>query len=186
CMATKYPTYTLPSFMPWALLTAHVLASHELLLKRMVSVMGVLYIALAFLVAVPLCRQNSGKEIGRYLIDELQLGPQDFVGHYGLYMTSVVFYTGHEMYRIVAPSDMAKMSEDERKWDAIRNRMPTVSLEELPKNQDLYLICDKRKYERFRQMLPEGSWILLKEFSSGMVLKCRLEDETQRWSGVKR
>ncbi len=186
CMATKYPTYTLPSFMPWALLTAHVLASHELLLKRMVSVMGVLYIALAFLVAVPLCRQNSGKEIGRYLMEELQLGPQDFVGHYGLYMTSVVFYTGHEMYRIVAPSDMAKMSEDERKWDAIRNRMPTVSLEELPKNQDLYLICDKRKYERFRQMLPEGSWTLLKEFSSGMVLKCRLEDEMQRWSGVKR
>jgi len=160
CMATKYTTYTLPALMPTAILAARLLYAQERLVKRLVAFSICFYLALTFLVAVPLCNSSySGRNIAVALQGHVQTG--DMVINYGDYKASVVFYGHKTVYNLVHANELEKVRPKAMSWSS-KNVMPFISFEELPDNKNLYIIVDKNKRSDFDKSFKTDEWKVVK------------------------
>ena len=168
CMATKYTTYTLPGLLPISILMARYLYNREKLVKRTVGVMLAVYAVLTFAVAVPACSNEgySSKNVAAVYKDRVH--EDDLVVSYGDYKTSAVFYGDRMVYRLEHGSQIADMLPDGKSWNA-KNVMPFISFEELPRDKDIYLILNNRKFDVFEKDFNTSEWELLESFKNARV-----------------
>lgn len=168
CMATKYTTYTLPGLLPIAILAARYLYNHEKLVKRLLAFNVVLYVALTFLVAIPACSNAgySGKNVAAVYKDRAT--DNDLVVSYGDYKTSLVFYGRKMVYRLETAEVIAESRPDGKSWNA-KNVMPYISFEELPRDKDVYLVLNSRKFNDFEKVFKAEEWELLDSFKEARV-----------------
>ena len=160
-MATKYSTYTLPGLLPIAILTARLLIRHEKLMQRILLAMFAVFIALTFGLAIP--RTNiggvSGKPFAPILKERLQEG--DMLTAFGDYSTSTVYYTGHEMFRLLPRDQIEDAKPKSMSWTTT-NVMPYFAIEDLPYDRDIYMLVKKKKRQpRFPAVLDESEWQLV-------------------------
>lgn len=167
CMATKYTTYTLPALMPIAILAARLLYTHEKFVKRLIVCAVCFYFALTYFVAIPLCTTTySGKNVAAVLQEHVQ--PDDLVVSYGDYKTSVVFYSGKIVYNLVHANEIEGLKPKTMSWSS-KNVMPFIALEELPRDKNIYLILDERKYGDFNSLFNEGEWKLAERLPKATI-----------------
>ncbi len=177
-MATKYVTYTQPSFLPLALLAALILRDSELLVKRVFSGFVIFYVALTYLAAVPLCEENSGRQAARALqrIDPEEQTP---VVSFGDYSTSAVFYYGENIPALGWESDIEKKEPGGMNWNA-KNVMPHEAFEKLPVGEPIYVVCQKRRYDLFQQALPHADFEIVEDLPKLLVVKLVLTQKESK------
>ena len=140
CMATKYPTYTFPSIFPIAILAARSFESFDLRrMKILIASFGALYLALFFLVAVPVCLQRSGKPAAT-LVDDLPEGVS-IMSARG-YSVGSVFYSGKTIYCLSTREGVERDSPKPGTWTAT-NIMPFYAIEDLSALDEFYILCPK-------------------------------------------
>lgn len=95
CMATKYPTYTLPYLPPLAIGLACAASRLDLQywVKRTALAMALLFTVLSFVLAAPLCRQASGWDAARLVTARHAPGVPVYV-YGGRYPVSFTYYSG--------------------------------------------------------------------------------------------
>jgi len=168
CMATKYTTYTLPALLPIAILIARYLYHREALVKRTVIGAIVVYGILTFALVIPACSDEgySGKNIAAVYKDVVK--DYDLVVSYGDYKTSIVFYGKKMVYRLEKAEAIPGMLPDGKSWNA-KNVMPFISFEELPRDKNVYLILNNRRFNVFERDFDTSEWKLLGEFKAAKV-----------------
>ena len=168
CMATKYTTYTLPALLPIAILMARYLYQREVLVKRTVIGAIVVYGILTFALAIPACSDEgySGKNIAAAYKDVVK--DDDLVVSYGDYKTSIVFYGQKMVYRLEHAESIPGMLPDGKSWNA-KNVMPFISFEELPKDKNVYLILNNRRFDSFEKDFDTSEWKLLADYKAARV-----------------
>ena len=168
CMATKYTTYTLPALLPIAILIARYLYHREALVKRTVIGAIVVYGILTFALVVPACSDErySGKNIAAVYKDVAK--DDDLIVSYGDYKTSIVFYGQKMVYRLEHAEKIPGMLPDGKSWKA-KNVMPFISFEELPKDKNVYLILNNRRFNVFERDFDTSEWKLLADFEAARV-----------------
>ena len=160
CFATKYITYTLPYMMPVAILFALYFAEHEKAFRRLAVFAVVVLNICMFLVAIPLCRENSEKDTAEFLpsiVDENTL----IVSYGSRYPTSLVFYSGYTIPRTDLRILVNEMKPKEMEWTST-NVMPLLPMDELPDDKKILAAVYKKKAPNFFE-LAEGEWTLVKE-----------------------
>ena len=167
-MATKYTTYTLPALLPIAILIARYLYHREALVKRTVIGAIVVYGILTFALVVPACSDErySGKNIAAVYKDVAK--DDDLIVSYGDYKTSIVFYGQKMVYRLEHAEKIPGMLPDGKSWKA-KNVMPFISFEELPKDKNVYLILNNRRFNVFERDFDTSEWKLLADFEAARV-----------------
>lgn len=168
CMATKYTTYTLPALLPIAILMARYLYKRETLVKRTVIGAVAVYGVLTFALAVPACSDEgySGKNIAAVYKDLVT--DDDLVVSYGDYKTSIVFYGQKMVYRLEHAEAIPDMLPDGKSWNA-KNVMPFISFEELPKDRNVYLILNNRRFDAFEKDFDASEWKQIGNFKAARV-----------------
>ena len=168
CMATKYTTYTLPALLPIAILAARLLYTHERLVKRLLIFNVFFYAALTFFVAIPLCTNAgySGKQVAAAFKDRIQ--PQDVLVYYGDYKASIVYYSNKLMYNLEHADKIEGDKPKAMSWSS-KNVMPYMALEAVPRDRDVYLVLDERKYDEFAKDFRPDEWQLLSETPKAKV-----------------
>ena len=168
CMATKYTTYTLPALLPIAILIARYLYHREALVKRTVIGAIVVYGILTFALVVPACSDErySGKNIAAVYKDVAK--DDDLIVSYGDYKTSIVFYGQKMVYRLEHAEKIPGMLPDGKSWKA-KNVMPFISFEELPRDKNVYLILNNRRFNIFERDFDTSEWKLLADFEAARV-----------------
>ena len=168
CMATKYTTYTLPALLPIAILMARYLYKRETLVKRTVIGAVAVYGVLTFALAVPACSDEgySGKNIAAVYKDLVT--DDDLVVSYGDYKTSIVFYGQKMVYRLEHAEAIPDMLPDGKSWNA-KNVMPFISFEELPKDRNVYLILNNRRFDAFEKDFDASEWKQIGDFKAARV-----------------
>ena len=168
CMATKYTTYTLPALLPIAILMARYLYKRETLVKRTVVGVVAVYGVLTFALAVPACSDEgySGKNIAAVYKDLVT--DDDLVVSYGDYKTSIVFYGQKMVYRLEHAEAIPDMLPDGKSWNA-KNVMPFISFEELPKDRNVYLILNNRRFDAFEKDFDTSEWKQIGDFKAARV-----------------
>lgn len=167
CMATKYTTYTLPALLPVAVLTARLLYTHGKLVKRLLFCNALFYTALVIFVAAPICTEHySGKSIAAIYAGRVQ--PDDVVVSYGEYKTSTVFYGGHTVYNLDNRDSIEAQRPKAMDWSS-KNVMPYMAFEELPRDKDVYLILEQRRFDVFARDFKSEEWQLLGVQPQGRV-----------------
>lgn len=167
-MATKYTTYTLPALLPIAILIARYLYQREVLVKRTVIGAIAVYGILTFALAIPACSDEgySGKNIAAVYKDVAK--DDDLVVSYGDYKTSIVFYGQKMVYRLEKAESIPGMLPDGKSWKA-KNVMPFISFEELPRDKNVYLILNNRRFNSFEKDFDTSEWKLLADFEEARV-----------------
>ena len=167
CMATKYTTYTLPAFMPIAIMAAHLLYTHEKLVKRLMVFNVFFYVALTFFIAIPLCNNlYSGRNIAAALQNRTQ--PDDLVISYGSYKTSVVFYSNKTVYDLIHATELERVKPKAMSWSS-KNVMPLISFEELPGDKNIYIILDERKRGDFDKEFKADEWTFVEKLPKATI-----------------
>ena len=92
----------------------------------------------------------------------------DLVVSYGDYKTSIVFYGQKMVYRLEKAESIPGMLPDGKSWKA-KNVMPFISFEELPKDKNVYLILNNRRYDSFEKDFDTSEWKLLADFEAARV-----------------
>ena len=159
-MATKYPTYSFPAFLPTAILTARLLARNPRVLKTG-AVFGIgLYLAVILVVTHYSGRDGhfSGREAAAILSETMQGG--DLLVCYGDYTATVPYYTGHTMYALATRGEIAARAPKEMSWNS-KNVMPFLPMEELPRNRIVYLVVERHAFDAFAQNFAVQEWELL-------------------------
>ncbi|WP_313990715.1 glycosyltransferase family 39 protein [uncultured Selenomonas sp.] len=159
-MATKYPTYSFPAFLPTAVLTARLLARNPRVL-RTGAVLGMgLYLAVVFIATNYSARDGhfSGKQAAAILSPVLQR--DDLLVCYGDYTATVPYYTGHTMYALAAREEIAARAPKEMSWSS-KNVMPFLPLDELPYDRTVYLVVERHAFDAFDAQFDAASWELL-------------------------
>lgn len=174
-MATKYITYTQPSFLPFALLAALLLKDSELLVKRVFSGFVILYVALTFLVAVPMCQEHSGKAIAQALHD---LNPEETVPvvSFGDYSTSAVYYYGDNIRALGWYEDNEAHEPSGISWNA-KNVMPHQAIENLPIGEPVYVVCLKRRYDVLQKTIPHATFEVVHDTPQHLIVKVVLSQK---------
>lgn len=142
CMATKYPTYTFPSLFPVAILAARSFERFRLeRMKILIAAFGVLYVALFYLVAVPVCRQEGGAPAAALVHDLPASIP---IMSYGTrkYSVGSVFYSDKTIYRLETRQGVEELAPKPGTWTAT-NVMPFYAVEDLPALSEFYVLCPK-------------------------------------------
>ena len=121
CMATKYPTYTLPYLPPLAIGLACAASRLDLQywVKRTALAMALLFTVLSFVLADPLCRQASGWDAARLVTARHVPGVPVYV--YGVrYPVSFTYYSGIPAPRLVTRQRIRELRPDGQEHDALR------------------------------------------------------------------
>ena len=156
-MATKYPTYSFPAFLPTAILTARLLAKNPRVLK-VGAILGMgLYLAVVFVVTNYSERDGhfSGKGAAAILAQTMK--PDDLLVCYGDYTATVPYYTGHTMYALATREEIAARAPKEMSWNS-KNVMPFLPIDELPRDRTVYLVVERHAFDAFEQNLAAQGW----------------------------
>ena len=156
-MATKYPTYSFPAFLPTAILTARLLAKNPRVLKAG-AILGMgLYLAVVFVVTNYSERDGhfSGKGAAAILAQTMK--PDDLLVCYGDYTATVPYYTGHTMYALATREEIAARAPKEMSWNS-KNVMPFLPIDELPRDRTVYLVVERHAFDAFEQNLAAMGW----------------------------
>ena len=157
CMATKYPTYSFPAFLPTAILTARLLAKNPRVLK-VGAILGMgLYLAVVFVVTNYSERDGhfSGKSAAAILSQTMR--QDDLLVCYGDYTATVPYYTGHTMYALATREEIAARAPKEMSWNS-KNVMPFLPIDELPRDRTVYLVVERHAFDAFEQNLAAQGW----------------------------
>ena len=156
-MATKYPTYSFPAFLPTAILTARLLAKNPRVLK-VGAILGMgLYLAVVFVVTNYSERDGhfSGKGAAAILAQTMK--PDDLLVCYGDYTATVPYYTGHTMYALATREEIVARAPKEMSWNS-KNVMPFLPIDELPRDRTVYLVVERHAFDAFEQNLAAQGW----------------------------
>ncbi len=170
-MATKYPTYTLPALLPCSLLGALLLAPWEKWIKRLGAFMLVLYLALTYFLAIPLCAQRSEKDFAA-TINAMNLPDNKFYS-FSDYRTSLVYYTGRSIAQLKPARDIQASQPDGISWKA-KNVMPFQAIESLPIDEPFFVICDSKSIAILLTALPPAEWQVILSHGDQSLLKITL------------
>ena len=159
-MATKYPTYSFPAFLPTAILTAHLLRKNMRALRIGAVVGGALYlvVVLAGVHYAPRDGHFSGKRAAMLLMETMQ--EEDLLVSCGDYTATVPYYTGHPMYALAAREEIAARAPKAMSWSS-KNVMPFLPIDELPQDKTVYLVVERHAFAAFKESMQDGRWELL-------------------------
>ena len=172
-MATKYPTYSFPAFLPTAILTARLLAHNPRVLKAG-AILGMgLYLAVVFIVTNYSERDGhfSGKRVAAILSETMRA--DDLLVCYGDYTATVPYYTGHTMYALATREEIAARAPKEMSWNS-KNVMPFLPMDELPADRTVYLIVERHAFDAFEAEFVGADWEKLGEIPTEGRPKLRL------------
>ncbi|EJO22489.1 dolichyl-phosphate-mannose-protein mannosyltransferase [Selenomonas sp. FOBRC6] len=156
-MATKYPTYSFPAFLPTAILTARLLAKNPRVLKAG-AILGMgLYLAVVFVVTNYSERDGhfSGKGAATILTQTMK--PDDLLACYGDYTATVPYYTGHTMYALATREEIAARAPKEMSWNS-KNVMPFLPIDELPRDRTVYLVVERHALDAFEENFADAGF----------------------------
>ena len=156
-MATKYPTYSFPAFLPTAILTACLLAKNPRVLKAG-AILGMgLYLAVVFVVTNYSERDGhfSGKGAAAILTQTMK--PDDLLVCYGDYTATVPYYTGHTMYALATREEVAARAPKEMSWNS-KNVMPFLPIDELPRDRTVYLVVERHALDAFEENFADAGF----------------------------
>lgn len=156
-MATKYPTYSFPAFLPTAILTARLLAQNTRVLKAGVIVGMGLYLAVVFAATNYAGRDGhfSGKGAAAILSRTMQT--DDLLVCYGDYTATVPYYMGHTMYELATREEIAARAPREMSWNS-KNVMPFLPIDELPADRTVYLVLERHAFDAFEENFAGQGW----------------------------
>ena len=156
-MATKYPTYSFPAFLPTAILTARLLIKNSRVLKAGAIVGMGLYLAVVFVVTNYSEGDGhfSGKEAAAILAQTMK--QEDLLVCYGDYTATVPYYTGHTMYALATREEIAARAPKEMSWNS-KNVMPFLPMDELPRDRTVYLVVERHAFDAFEENLAAQEW----------------------------
>ena len=176
-MATKYPTYSFPAFLPTAILTARFLAQNTRVLKAGAIVGMGLYLAVVFAVTNYAGRDGhfSGKGAAAILSRTMQT--DDLLVCYGDYTATVPYYTGHTMYELATREEIAARAPREMSWNS-KNVMPFLPIDELPADRTVYLVLERHAFDAFEENFAGQGWEELGELPAEGRTKLRLYRRT--------
>ena len=162
CMATKYPTYTLPYLPPLAIGVACAASRLDLQywVKRTALAMALLFTVLSFVLAAPLCRQASGWDTARLVTARHVPGVPVYV-YGGRYPVSFTYYSGIPAPRLVTRQRIRELRPNGISWKA-KNMMPFAALEDLPDTGKIMVLVDRSSQKDFLQTVS-GKWEKLGE-----------------------
>ena len=172
-MATKYPTYSFPAFLPTAILTARLLAHNPRVLKAG-AILGMgLYLAVVFIVTNYSARDGhfSGKRAAAILSETMRV--DDLLVCYGDYTATVPYYTGHTMYALATREEIAACAPKEMSWNS-KNVMPFLPMDELPADRTVYLVVERHAFDAFETEFAGADWEELGEIPTEGRTKLRL------------
>ena len=156
-MATKYPTYSFPAFLPTAILTARLLAKNPRVLK-VGAILGMgLYLAVVFVVTNYSERDGHFSGKGAAAILSQTMKQDDLLVCYGDYTATVPYYTGHTMYALATREEIAARAPKEMSWNS-KNVMPFLPIDELPCDRTVYLVVERHAFDAFEQNLAAMGW----------------------------
>ena len=176
-MATKYPTYSFPAFLPTAILTARLLAQNTRVLKAGAIVGMGIYLAVVFAATNYAGRDGhfSGKGAAAILSRTMQT--DDLLVCYGDYTATVPYYTGHTMYELATREEIAARAPREMSWNS-KNVMPFLPIDELPADRTVYLVLERHAFDAFEENLAGQGWEELGEPPAEGRTKLRLYRRT--------
>ena len=179
CMATKYPTYSFPAFLPTAILTARLLAHNPRVLKAGAIVGMGLYLAVVFVVTNYAERDGhfTGKSAAAILAQTMRA--DDLLVCYGDYTATVPYYTGHTMYALATREEIAQRAPKEMSWNS-KNVMPFLPMDELPTDRTVYLVVERHAFDAFEENLAAQGWEELGALPREGRTKLRLYRRTVR------
>ena len=172
-MATKYPTYSFPAFLPTAILTARLLAHSPRVLKGG-AILGMgLYLAVVFIVTNYSERDGhfSGKRAAAILSETMRA--DDLLVCYGDYTATVPYYTGHTMYALATWEEIAARAPKAMSWNS-KNVMPFLPMDELPADRTVYLVVERHAFDAFETEFAGADWEKLGEIPTEGRTKLRL------------
>ena len=172
-MATKYPTYSFPAFLPTAILTARLLA-HNPRVLRGGAILGMgLYLAVVFIATNYSERDGhfSGKRAAAILSETMRA--DDLLVCYGDYTATVPYYTGHTMYALATREEIAARAPKEMSWNS-KNVMPFLPMDELPADRTVYLVVERHAFDAFEAEFVGADWEKLGEIPTEGRPKLRL------------
>ncbi len=159
CMATKYSTYSFPYLLPIAILAARFLVQHPRVVKSTVVINLIAYTLLTFFVAVPYCREYSGRLAAETVAN---LSMEDtVVVSYGEYWTSVVFYSQDMVYCLQKAEAIDRVKPKAMDWNS-KNVMPFLAEEELVNKKHVVALVDVDSVDRFGKEVA-GKWNLVQK-----------------------
>ena len=156
-MATKYPTYSFPAFLPTAILTARLL-THNSRVLRNGAVLGMgLYLAVVVVVSNYSDRDGhfSGKGAAALLSQTMRA--EDLLVCYGDYTATIPYYTGHPMYALATREEIAERAPKEMSWNS-KNVMPFLPIDELPADRTVYLVVERHAFDAFEENFAGQNW----------------------------
>ena len=176
-MATKYPTYSFPAFLPTAILTARLLAQNTRVLKAGAIVGMGLYLAVVFAATNYAGRDGhfSGKGAAAILSRTMQT--DDLLVCYGDYTATVPYYTGHTMYELATREEIAARAPREMSWNS-KNVMPFLPIDELPADRTVYLVLERHAFDAFEENFAGQGWEELGSLPAEGRTKLRLYRRT--------
>lgn len=154
-MATKYMTYTFPYMIPLAIGFAQYLKGHQRLVINLSAFILAVYVAGAYLVAVPACQQGSSYEAAQ-VVRSLADDQTTVVTYGGRYPVSLTYYSGETAYRLEPGDKIAGMLPGGISWNA-KNVMPFMAIEDVPTDQKVIAVVRDREEAHFLQNIP-GAW----------------------------
>lgn len=169
-MATKYVTYTLPAFMPLAILTARALRERYDFVRKLSLGTGLVLALLTYTVAVPVCGLRSGHSVAEFLT-KVNTGLP--VYSFGIYKTSEKYYYGQEIPNLVTAENKEMLQPNGINWNAT-NVMNFQTIEELPRGADIIVSCSQLHKNQLQDELPKAKIKTLAQFGKRYVLKVSL------------
>jgi len=159
-MATKYPTYSFPAFLPAAILTARLLLHYPRTL-RVGAVIGA-GLCLALVGAVTNYTERDGHFSGKQAAAVLSRTMQadDLLVCYGDYTATVPYYADHPMYALAPREEIAARAPKEMSWSS-KNVMPFLPMDELPRDRTVYLVVERHAFDAFDAQFDAQEWELL-------------------------
>ena len=137
CVATKYSTYSFPALTPLAILIAVMCYKRINLIYKTALIMGIAYIVLTFAVAAPQMKKASTPGISQFISQSIS-DDSILVQGNGRYRVSPTYYSGHEVYQLLGPNEVAP-DPTTISWNA-KDVMPFISINDLPTDKKIYLL----------------------------------------------
>ena len=164
CMATKYSTYTFPALPPLAILMAIMCHKRASFICKTALVTSIAYITLAFTIAIPQMDMASSPTISNYIGQSISQDALVVQGS-GRYRVSPTYYSGHEVYKLIGPDEVAP-NPNTISWNA-KEVMPFISVNNLPTDKDVYLLIYGD--DSFPSTLNQNNWTKLYSTSEGSI-----------------
>ncbi len=179
-MATKYLTYTQPSFLPLAILAGVLLSERLTMVKKVAAGAWVLYMILTFAGAMPLCDQRSGRQTAAALKD---LNTEHrLVVNFGDYQTSTVFYYHENIADLGWRAAIEKAKPGDISWNA-KNVMPFMAYEDLPVGEPILVTVQNERADNLKKELPRAELRTLRTLDTYSIVEMIIPDEAAKQKG---